>query len=125
MHDPLADIAKLPLAVQKFDKYTAIEFRSPSLMDPIILERIGEALYHLVDAEDQRRLVLDFEKVDYISSQAIGIVLTLNKKLSALKQSRLVLCGVGPKLMELLRITRLDKILTIKPTQREAGKIFV
>jgi anti-sigma B factor antagonist len=108
--------------VQPFDKFSVVEFRTASLMDPIILESIGQELYRLVDAEDRRRLVLDFEKVEYLSSQAIGIILTLNKKLGSLKHSKLVLCGVGPKLLELLRITRLDKILTVKPTQREAVK---
>ena len=55
--------------------------------------------------------------------EASGIVLTLNKKLSALKHSNFVLCGVGPKLAELLKITRLDRILTVKPTQREAVRV--
>jgi anti-sigma B factor antagonist len=110
--------------VHPFPKYSVIEFRTPSLMDPIILEEIGKELYRLVDEEDRRKLVLDFEKVQYLSSQAIGIILTLQKKLGALKNSRLVLCGVGPKLMELLKITRLDRILIVKPTQQEAVKVF-
>jgi anti-sigma B factor antagonist len=110
--------------VQPFEKYSVVEFRTPSLMDPIILEEIGKELYRLVDEEDRRKLVLDFEKVQYLSSQAIGIILTLNKKLSTLKYSKLVLCGVGPKLMDLLKITRLDRILTIKPTQQEAVHAF-
>ena len=110
--------------VHPFEKYSVVEFRTPSLMDPIILEDIGKELYRLVDDEDRRKLVLDFEQVQYLSSQAIGIVLTLNKKLSALKNSKMVLCGVGPKLMELLKITRLDRILTVKPTQHEAVKVF-
>ena len=111
--------------VQPIDKFTVVEFKTPSLMDPIILEEIGQELYRLVDAEDRRRLILDFEKVQYLSSQAIGIVLTLNKKLSALKNSKFVLCGVGPKLLELLKITRLDRILTIKPSQKEAVKVLL
>ena len=110
--------------VQPFDKYSVVEFRTPSLMDPMILEEIGRELYRLVDEEDRRKLVLDFERVQYLSSQAIGIILTLNKKLGALKHSKLVLCGVGPKLMELLKITRLDRILTVKPTQEDAVKVF-
>ena len=81
-------------------------------------------MYRLVDDEDRRKLLLDFERVQYLSSQAIGIILTLNKKLSSLKYNKLVLCGVGAKLMELLKITRLDRILTIKPTQAEAVKVF-
>ena len=110
--------------VQPIEKFTVVEFKTASLMDPMILEEIGQELYRLVDEEDRRRLILDFEKVQYLSSQAIGIVLTLNKKLSALKNSKFVLCGVGPKLLELLKITRLDRILTVKPTQQEAVKVI-
>lgn len=94
-------------------------------MDAVDLENIGQCLYRLIDEEDRRKIVLDFEKVTYLSSQAIGIVLNMNKKLRALPHSKLVLCGVGPKLMELVKITRLDKILTIKPSQREAVKVVV
>jgi anti-sigma B factor antagonist len=119
-----SSISGAPFVVQQVENYTVIEFKNASLMDPVELENIGQSLYRLVDAEDKRRIVMDFEKVQYLSSQAIGIVLTMNKKLGALKNSKLVLCSVGPKLAELIRITRLDKILTIKPTQREAVKHF-
>lgn len=112
-----------PFTVQRVEKFTVVEFRTPSLMDPVELEHIGHNLYRLIDEEDRRRIVLDFEKVQYLSSQAIGIVLTMQRKLAALPNSTLVLCGVGPKLMELLKITRLDRLLTIKATQREAVKV--
>lgn len=116
---------QVPFTVQQIEKFTVIEFRSASLMDPLELESIGQSLYQLVDEQDRRHVVLDFEKVQYLSSQAIGIVLTMNKKLSQLKGSKLVLCGVGARLMELIKITRLDRILTIKPSQREAVKTFL
>ena len=88
-----------------------------------MLEQMGQVIYRLVDEEDRRLIVLDFEHVDYLSSQAIGMVLTVHKKLAKLKHTSLVLCGVGPKLMELLKITRLDKVLKVKPTQKEAVKV--
>jgi anti-sigma B factor antagonist len=100
--------------------YTVIEFVTPSLMDPIVLENTAQALYKIIDEEDQRKIVMDFEKVQYLSSQAIGIVLAMHKKLNALKNSKLILCSVGPKLMELIKLTRLDRLLTIKATQKEA-----
>ena len=108
--------------VQEIGENTVVEFTSASLMDPIELEQIAQQLYKLVDEDDKRRMILDFEKVQYLSSQAIGILLALQKKLAALKKSSLVLCGVGARLMELLRITRLDRVLTIKPSQKEAIK---
>ncbi len=124
MLPPIMSAGDVPLTIQEIEKYTVVEFRTPSLMDPLVLERIGDVVYRLVDAEDKRMLILDFEQVEYLSSQAIGIVLTLNKKLSKLKHTSLVLCGVGPKLMELIKITRLDKILKIRESQREAVKVL-
>jgi len=125
MTQPNEPTSNAPLLIQQIEKFTVVEFKTASLMDPVVLEQIGQALYKLVDEQDKRRIIMDFEKVDYISSQAIGIILTMNKKLSASKHSKLILCGVGPKLMELIKITRLDRLLTIKPTQKEALKVFL
>ena len=105
---------------QQIGEFMVIEFVTPSLMDPIVLENAAQSLYKIIDEEDKRKFVLDFEKVQYLSSQAIGIVLAMNKKLSTLKDSKLVLCAVGAKLMDLIKLTRLDRVLTIKPTQKEA-----
>lgn len=118
----MSTFPQLPLTISKVEKFTVVEFRTASLMDPLELQGISEALYRLVDVEDNRLIVLDFERVEYIASQAIGILISLHKKLAALPHSRFVLCGVSPRLMELLRITRLDKMLLIKPTQKEAVK---
>ena len=112
----------LPLHIGTVEKFTVVEFKTSSLMDPVDLQNIGDALYRIVDEEDKRLVIMDFEQVQYISSQAIGIILTMNKKLGSLKGSKLILCGIGPRLLELLKITRLDKILTIKATQKEAIK---
>jgi anti-sigma B factor antagonist len=117
--------ADIPFVLNKIEKWSIIEFRTPSLMDPIVLERTAQALYRLIDEEDRRLIIMDFSAVQYISSQAIGIVLTMNKKLGTLKHSKFVLCGVGDKLMQLIKITRLDRLLTIKPSQKEAVKTFI
>jgi anti-sigma B factor antagonist len=113
----------VPLTVQEIEKYTIVQFTTSSLMDPVQLEEISAAVYRLVDAEDKRRIILDFEQVEYLSSQALGILMALNKKLGKLPHSQLVLCGVGPTLLQLLKITALDKVLKIKPTQKEALKV--
>jgi anti-sigma B factor antagonist len=106
--------------VSKVGSTTVVEFTTPSLMDPVQLDLMAQALYQLVDEQDRRHIVLDFERVQYLSSQAIGILLGMQKKLAGLKSSKLILCGVGPRLTELLKITRLDRVLTVKPTQTEA-----
>ena len=110
--------------VQQVENFTVVEFQIQSLMDPVELDKIGAGLYRLVDEEDRRRIILDFEKVKYISSQAIGIVMALRKKMAALKHSKLVLCSVNAPLQQLLKITGLDKLLTVKATQKEAIKVW-
>ena len=98
-----------------------VEFRTTSLMNPAELEKLSTALYELVDDEGEpRRLLIDFTRVKYLSSQAIGIVITLHKKISQREGGQLMLCGVGPSLSNLLKITRLDRILRITATQEEA-----
>jgi len=104
----------------KIDKWTVIEFRTPNLMDAPALETIQADLLRLVEVENRCHIVLDFEKVQYVSSQAIGIIIQMNKRLAALPHSKLVLCSVPAKIMELLKILKLDKLLKIVPTQKEA-----
>ncbi len=124
MADMIPSAQELPFTLQPVGKVMIVEFRMASLMDALILENASRRLYKLIDEEDQRKIILDFEKVQYLSSQAIGILLTMKKKLDALGKATLVLCGIGPRLAELLRITRLDKVLTVKPTQKDALAVF-
>jgi len=110
-----------PFFTERQDRqFTVVEFQTESLMNARDLEQIGGALYRLVDEEHRNRLLLDFSKVRYPSSQAIGIIVTLNKKLSQKPNGKLILCGVRPELLQVLKITRLDRILSMCPTQRDA-----
>lgn len=122
--DVIPPAQDLPFTLQPIGKVMVVEFRNPSLMDPVVLENTARRLYSLIDEEDQRKVILDFEKVQYLSSQAIGILLSMKKKIDALGNGKLVLCGIGPKLAELLKITRLDKIMVIKVSQKEALASF-
>lgn len=108
------------IIVSTIGKATVVEFQVASLMDPVMLESLAVRLVALVDEQDRRILILDFARVQYLSSQAIGVVITLHRKLGALPNSKFLLCGINPKLAELLKLTRLDKVLTIKPSQKEA-----
>lgn len=112
-----------PFFQQRSDRgYTIVNFTTESLMNPLELEAIGQAIYQLVDTTKPDKLLLDFHRVKYLSSQAVGIILTVNKKISQKKGASLTLCGVGPALLQLLKITRLDKILTIKQTVADVLK---
>jgi anti-sigma B factor antagonist len=108
-----------PFTTKTAGQYTVVEFQTPSLMNPAELERVSAALNQVTDEQASGRILLDFSKVEYLSSQAIGIVVGLHKKVSKIAGGKLVLCGVGPQLMQLLKITRLDRLLKVIKTQKD------
>ena len=115
-------------AVRQYDEQTLVFFRNSSLMNPADIERVRSGLLHMVEEEKRTHLVLDFHRVQFISSPVIGILLTLHKRLAApagatagaRSAASLVLCGVGQRLLDLLKISKLDRLLTIKPTRKDA-----
>ena len=111
--------------VEDLGNHIVVTFTTDALTNPLEVERIGHKLYLLADENRLRvaggcRFVIDFVRVRYFASQAVGILLTLNKKLG--RGPAFTVCGVGPQLTQLLRITRLDQVLTIAPTREEAVK---
>ena len=112
------------VTVNPYKSCVVVEIAASSLMDTPELTTLGNDLYRLVDEQDHRRLVLDFGQVQYISSQAIGILAQLHRKTAAAKGGLLILCNVSPRLLELLKIVKFDKLLTIKATQEDAIRHF-
>jgi len=92
---------------------TVITFTTESLMSATEMDRIGGALNAVVE-EGGPGVVLDCTKLKYLSSQAIGMLLGLRKKVLAIKGGKLVLRGVGKQLLELLKITNLNRMFTIE-----------
>lgn len=92
---------------------TVITFTTESLMSATEMDRISDALGRAVDGGGPKYL-LDCTKLRYLSSQAIGMLLGIRKKVAAKPGGKLVLRGVGPQLMELLKITSLHRVFTIE-----------
>jgi anti-anti-sigma factor len=107
---------------RKCGSHALVVFRTPSLMNAAEMERITAELARLVSEGAPSHLVLDFRHVQYASSQALSLVLLLRQMLNQRRpgDGRLVLCRLGPQLIRLLNVTRLDRVLTVKATRTEA-----
>ena len=57
-------------------------------------------------------LVLDFEKLDYISSAGLRVLLQAHKRMNG--QGRMVLRNVGESILEIFEVTGFTEILTIE-----------
>jgi len=78
---------------------------------------------HLYDLEGSGRLLLDLGNVRFLSSNALGILVNFKKKLDAVG-GNLRLCCLAPDLLELLLITKLDRLFEVFDSQQEALRGF-
>ena len=60
-------------------------------------------------------LLLDFSGIESINSKVLGRLITLRKRMAAVSGS-LKLCNVPPQIVELFRLTSLDKLFDIVET---------
>ena len=75
------------------------------------LEEVGHELFSLVDQYDRRKIVLDLETVEFLTSAALGKFITLHRKLHR-HQGRLILCRLVPQVKEVMRLSRLIDYFT-------------
>lgn len=69
--------------------------------------------------EGQRQILVDLKHLPYLDSTGLGRLIRAH---SAVRQAggRVRLCNVSPKIMELLKLTRLDTVLDIYTSEEDA-----
>jgi anti-anti-sigma factor len=88
-------------------------FTFPSaILDPHSVEGVKQELLALVE-ERPAKLLLNFRKVEYVSSGAMGVLITLNRRMQA-AGGRLVLCFLDPTVHESFRAMKLDRVFMIE-----------
>ena len=97
------------LLVHQIRDVTIVNFNDPSLLDMMQVEQIGKELHKLVDERAYKKILLDFTKVKLLSSSALGVLITLQKKAREIK-GRVVLCGLRPELRKVFKITSMDRL---------------
>jgi anti-sigma B factor antagonist len=111
------------LEIEDIGDVTVVCFTDRKILDEQNIQVIGEQLFSLVDEMSRKHLLLNFTNVEYMSSAALGKLITLNKKVQA-SGGRLVLCNIDPQIREVFEITRLDKLFTIRRDEQEALQAF-
>lgn len=81
---------------------------------------IQEELVSRIDG-GQSRVVLEVSDVRMMSSVGLGMLVTIAKHCRQGK-GNLAICGFQESLLDLIKLTRLDKVLTIKDDQARAVK---
>jgi len=102
---------------------TIARFVDKKILDETNIQIIGNQLFGLVEEDGRKRIVLDFSNVEYLSSAALGKLITLDKKAKS-AGGKLRLCSIRPDIYEVFAITKLNQVFDIKEDQDQAVEGF-
>lgn len=108
-------ISELPGGIQR------VGFTSKNILDEAMIHQIGEEVAGLVAASNNPKVIISFKGVEHLSSTALGMLITVKNKVAG-KGGQLRLSDIDPKIHEVFRITRLDTLFSIHPTEAAALK---
>ena len=114
---------KQRLLIEPRGEVTIITFVDKKILDETNIQDIGDELFELVEKHYKIKLLLNFESVEYLSSAALGKLITLNKKVKA-ENGKLKLCAVRPQIYDVFKITKLNKLFEIHDTEERALSRF-
>lgn len=111
------------LKVKRDNGIIQVQFRDRNILDEANIQQIGEEIKGLIEADPSPKLLINFQDVDHLSSAALGTLITINKRVGALK-GQLRLANIDPQIYQVFMITRLNKVFEIHETVDKAVASF-
>lgn len=84
----------------------------PQLSEEENIDVLGKELLDLVDQYGFRKIVVSLQHVTYITSAALGKLITLHRRLHR-KEGQLIVCGAAAAVKDVLQTSRLNDYFTI------------
>lgn len=108
-------------SLDKQPKYTLIQLQNEK-MDATLSPEL-KSTFVTLNAEGAKNFVIDLSKVKYVDSSGLGALLIANRLCMDAKGT-MVLTGITDHVMKLIKISQLDKVLKILPTNEEATQFI-
>lgn len=99
---------------------TVVKFVDRKILDDASINQLANELYKLLEEEHKNRLLLNFSNVEFLSSAALGKLITLDRKVKQ-HEGLLKLSNIRPEIYDVFVITRLNRLFDIH--QEEAGAL--
>ena len=111
------------ITVSKMNEIDVVEFVDRKILDELSITELGDQLQKVVESAPAIRLLLNFQNVEHLSSAALGMLITLEKRVKE-NEGTLKLCNINPQIYEVFKITRLNRLFAILDTTEEALASF-
>ncbi len=103
------------LRIMKQDEVAVVEFTTSRILDQTNVQQLGEEFDELLEKHDLEKIVLNFDKINFMSSAVMGKLVSLHKKVSN-RGGKLKLCNISSDIFEIFKIMRFDRIFDIEKT---------
>ncbi len=111
------------LTIEVDNGITCVTFNEQNILEESSIHQIGQDVAKLIDDTAMPKILICFEKVQHLSSAALGALITINNKVKA-RGGQLRLSNIDPQIYEVFVITKLNKLFQIFDTREEATKSF-
>ena len=111
------------LDVNEVGDVTVVRFRDHKIIEDVNIQELGQEMFRLVETDGRHRLLLDFSSVDFLSSAALGKLITLDKKMKA-HGGVLKLSNIRSEIYEVFAITKLNRLFDIRKDEADALAAF-
>jgi len=111
------------LDVDEVGAVTVIRFHDHKIIEDFNIQELGQEMFHLVEVDGRDKLLLNFSSVDFLSSAALGKLITLDKKMKA-HGGTLKLSNIRPEIYEVFAITKLNRLFDIRDEEADALAAF-
>jgi anti-anti-sigma factor len=100
------------IIVENGTDVTIVTFEDENILEEQQIRKLERALLPVVRANQDKRLVLNFANVKFMSSAFLGLLVKVHKRVVELN-GRLQLYNLDPKIHKVFEITKLVKIFDI------------
>lgn len=98
-------------------------FADAQILDEAKIEEMGKELLKIVNHCEEKKLLFNFGDVQFMSSAVLGKLIKINKVCGD-REIHLKFCEIAKDLLQVFKITRLDKVFDIQPTEKKALAAF-
>ena len=100
------------ISVDYSENATIVTFTDEKILEEMDIQALQASIMSVVDQADRINLILDFGNVRFLSSAVLGLLIRISKRIYE-HDGQLILCNINPKIFEIFKITRLNKIFDI------------
>jgi anti-sigma B factor antagonist len=107
------------VSIEYIDGVAVAVLTDAKILDEEQIQALEKTFMPLIEQSTGIRLLMDFCNVQFLTSSVLGLLIRLNRKVFQ-SEGRLRLCSVDPKILEIFKITRLDKVFEIYKDKQQA-----